>query len=123
MHFAAQEIDVRHVRRNVRRGLPHAEADFQHRWRFPPEGSRKIQRRLLKGQQELPAQFCVGLGLAGGDAARAAHEAAHPARMRHVGFLFGGRWLVLGHGDGAEMRLTGKGAILQSPASVKPDSH
>ena len=99
VHFAAQKVEVRQQRGDVRRGLAHAKANFEHQGRGAAKGLLHIQRGLRKRQQIALAPCGIGSGLPAGDAARTAHKAAHCARMRHIGRGNGYGRLLLWHGS------------------------
>ena len=108
VHFAAEEVGLGQHRRDVRGGLAHAEADFQHGGAgAAAEGLRQVERLGLVGHEVQRPQFGEGARLAFGGAAAALHEALEAAvqRMRLVRvFVGGGRVVaareVVGHGVG-----------------------
>ena len=84
VHFAAEEISLRHQRGDVRGGFAHAETNFQNRRRGAAENHLEIDRRARVGKQKKRAEICKSLRLADRSAAGAAHETTNAARMADV---------------------------------------
>ena len=102
VHLAAEEIGLGQHGGDVRGGLAHAEADFEHgRSGAAAESRRQVERLGLVGDEEQRAQFGKGARLAFGGAAGALHEALEAAvqRVRFVGRVVARR-KVVGHGVG-----------------------
>lgn len=77
--FYAEEIRFRMSLGDGGRGLAHAEADFEHARRFPPEQGREVHGLGPVGHQPARAKVFEGPPLGVGNAAGATHETAHGA--------------------------------------------